>query len=1507
MIFEVTSSSVQLNERRGILQQAIGMCPKVDLIFPGNKRLDSLLDGGSMVTLVTDSYYNKYLKNDVKIKEHMNAHELFQLSTANSSSMECLKYFECDIDFLGLKVPRVGILVTKDPYKYIEKCKIPKHRSPGVIGFNLVKLAYEEVIRTESIEIFENFDKPDKMNPLLFAQLSIYFWSKVRGVHNDSEQPVSTSEIDCEEINEENLEEFDDEIKIVDQVTIGSNHKPICIPANSSKIIYGKNKKGKKGRKRGNMMLQKSRYSNMPAGLELNECLIGIKTKRIPVILINTNSYNVWIRKVYLAADMCEVDVQEWENEITLDMVESNKVTVNIRRVVPEHLKEQVEKQYKEEVRQARGDVELDEVEENCNISSTEEQNSNDEEQSSDHNCESSNNDQKTSKSESEEIPSFKERPDVESNDFDFKKCIEDLPFKMNIGEVDLSLEQQKRLINMIYDHEKVFSLHDGDLGYCDVIKHTIPTTTDKPVYLAHRSIPPQLQTEVRKCLDTWIKQGIIRPSRSPYASQVVLVRKKTGDLRLCVDFRKINSITIRDAFPLPRIDEALQSVRQSQWFSSIDLAQGYLQLAMEPEDIGKTAFRAGSSGLYEFTRMPFGLSNAGSSFCRLMEMCLGDQQFVTLLLYIDDICIFAPDEDTMLDRMELVFKRLAEFNLKVKPKKCFWFQKKVLFLGYQLSSEGISANPEKVEKVANWPVPVDIRELQSFIGLASYYRRFIKKFSEWSKCLHELIGPEGSVKKSKRKKVTPESFVWKEEHQEAFDNLKEALTTSPVLAYPDFSKPFILETDASFKGLGAVLSQKDEKGRMRVIAYASRGLRGSEKNMNNYSSAKLELLGLKWAVTQKLRNYLLGSKFTVYTDNNPLAHIKDSGLGAAQIRWLSDLALFDFDIIYRTGKSNLAADALSRRPGNEIEDEDSDDDDDEQMIASIEVQAIIQEFIEGTVIPHHLDELISEICPCVLCVTSEIAVEENLPNGKGMTTLPSISPKKMKTQQKNDSEIGTIYRHISGERKLAKRDVSKIRAKNARKYFYQCDNLELRNGVLHRITNDGIEEYHQLVLPLEYRHKVLKMLHDDMGHQGEERTIQLVRERFYWTGMANDIVRYVNHCKRCNTAKGHYQGVNTQQGSLEAERPLELLCMDFTVIDQSKTGKENVLVLTDVFTKFSQAYVTPNQKAITVAKILVDKWFPTYGVPTRVHSDQGKSFDNNVIDSICHMYGIKRSMTTPYNPRGNSQCERFNRTLHNLLKTLAKEEKGNWPKYLPSLIFAYNATPHSSTGLQPYQLMFGRKAQTPCDSWLGLSKYEEDKPISKFAWVQEQKEYLLSANKRAQRGIKLDKERSKKRTGGKELSIPKGNLVLIRDHPPGRNKIQDNYKSAPYVVVGLRKDQNVYDVQTPGKKGKIKTYNRRQLYDLKINEDNYEKNEEAEVIVDVPHLIPKATKEKSPKNTRSDKKGYNLRSNPKKKVLFYAIENVIGEEDAEINQKENYYEKVMSMDVPCYHQFHVV
>ena len=328
---------------------------------------------------------------------------------------------------------------------------------------------------------------------------------------------------------------------------------------------------------------------------------------------------------------------------------------------------------------------------------------------------------------------------------------------------------------------------------------------------------------------------------------------------------------------------------------------------------------------------------------------------------------------------------------------------------------------------------------------------------------------------------------------------------------------------------------------------------------------------------------------------------------------------------------------------------------------------------------------------------------------------------------------------------------------------------------------------------------------------------MDLLLDKVYWPTMFIDADHWLAQCERCLVSKGDYNEPKTVQGSLVANQPLELLCIDFTKADIAKGGKENILVLTDAFSKYSQAFVTNNQKSLTVAKILVEKWFSVFGIPARIHSDQGRSFDNEIISNLCKMYGIRQSTTTPYNPHSNSQCKKFNRTLFNLMRSLDQEQKPNWPTYLSSLVFVYNATPHSTTGYQPYELMFGHKAPTPCNNWLGLSNYTPASFKSKTAWLNEQLNAMLFANKQALKGIHKSTKCNKDCTSGKDITIPVGNHVLLHDHPEGHNKIQDRYKSEVYVVVGHHQKPNVYYIQllNSSKPGQPKVVNWHQLYDL--------------------------------------------------------------------------------------------
>ena len=376
------------------------------------------------------------------------------------------------------------------------------------------------------------------------------------------------------------------------------------------------------------------------------------------------------------------------------------------------------------------------------------------------------------------------------------------------------------------------------------------------------------------------------------------------------------------------------------------------------------------------------------------------------------------------------------------------------------------------------------------------------------------------------------------------------------------------------------------------------------------------------------------------------------------------------------------------------------------------------------------------------------------------------------------------------------------------RKYLLQFDRLTLKKGVLHQLYIHNDVEFHQMVLPIKYQVQVLRLLHDGQGHQGIERTIALCWEQFYWNTMFQDVTKYVKECPRCQIKKGDYTEPNTILGVIIANNPMDLVCIDFTKVAPSKDGKENILVLPETFTKFSQIFVTPNQKVITIAKILVDKWFYTYGIPACIHSDKGHSFDNEIVSHLYAMYRVEQSTTMPYNLHGNALMDRLNHTLIGLLKSLPKEQKSNWLLHLPSLVFAYNAMPHDTTGYQPYELMFGHKAPTMCNLWLGPANYNDNFSQSKCTWVNQQHKLILAANRWALKRMKMSAEKSVSLAGGKVLSIPIGNLVLLHDHPEGWNKIQDNYKNELFVMESQHQDPNVYTIRPLNGKGPMHKVN---------------------------------------------------------------------------------------------------
>ena len=391
------------------------------------------------------------------------------------------------------------------------------------------------------------------------------------------------------------------------------------------------------------------------------------------------------------------------------------------------------------------------------------------------------------------------------------------------------------------------------------------------------------------------------------------------------------------------------------------------------------------------------------------------------------------------------------------------------------LSKDGILPNPKKISKVKDWPIPTTAKEAHSFLSLASYYRRFIPQFAEWANPLHDLNCPIMMKKKHAHVKLPPLApnlppFKWTIEHQESFNKLKEVLTSAPVLAYPNYDKSFILETDASLKGLGAVLSQEDAKSNYHISSFTSHTLKPYESPMRNYISAKLELWVLKWAVCEKFKDYLIGSKFTVLTDNNPLTYVHTSCLGAAQICWLSDLTLFDFEIKYMAGKSNQAADASSQRPVNPKSSSKSLHDDEEWETVSYEmVCQVLDHHLDSNKLPYNVKlEVQNNITDVDMANKSLGFSTSNLIDIQlcEVKLFNTIMPSQMTEYQKRDTQLSHVYEHVSSNSKPKLSEIHCVRSKPICRLLLQFNQLSLIWGVLHHRTFQDDDEAQQLVLP---------------------------------------------------------------------------------------------------------------------------------------------------------------------------------------------------------------------------------------------------------------------------------------------------------------------------------------------------------------------------------------------------------------------------------------------------------
>ena len=917
-----------------------------------------------------------------------------------------------------------------------------------------------------------------------------------------------------------------------------------------------------------------------------------------------------------------------------------------------------------------------------------------------------------------------------------------------------LTTEQTKTLQSQLQNWERIFAKDDMDLGHTDSVKHNIKLTDSNPFKQRFRRIPPGMFTELKQHLQQMLDCGVIRESHSPWASNIVPVRKKDGKLRFCIDYRQLNQRTIRDAYAIPRLEDTLDCLHGKCWFSTLDLKAGYWQVEMEEDAKACTAFTVGPLGLFECNRLPFGLTNSPATFQRLMEQVLEGLNMDICIVYLDDIVIFSESYEDHLKHLEAVFERISRHGLKLNPSKCKFYQRKVNYLGHVISEEGLQVDTEKTDALRTWPAPKSVDELRTFLGFTGYFRKFVKDYSKIAKPLNDFLAGNGNLSNRRKQKTNNKSkWKWDTEQQSAFVLLIDKLTAPPILAFPDFTKTFSLHIDASFKGLGAVLYQEQDN-KERVIAYASRGLKNSERN---YPAHKLEFLALKWAITDRFKDLLYGNKFEVIMDTNPLTYVLSSAkLDATGHRWLSALATFDFSIKYRPGKNNNDADGLSRIP----------------------YSTVSPEMIHAIGRSHQEDVNLVEVTAMNISLVDQIAQEGE--------SIDRFSHQRWRDSQKKEADIHQVMQALSGTTQVGPTD-----DKTLNPLWKEKKRLFIRRGVLYRKREENGQEMFQLVLPSSCKKPVLTGLHDDVGHPGVERTLSLIRQRFYWPNMTKDVNVYVSRCTRCILRKSSED--KAPLVSITTTQPLELVCMDYLTIEPSKGGIENVLVITDHFTRYAQAYPTKNQTAKTTAKVLFDNFITHYGFPHRLHSDQGRNFESDVIQQLCQLANIDKSRTTPYHPMGNGMCERFNRSLLSMLGTLSSEQKKDWKTYIGPLVNAYNSIKHESTGYAPFFLMFGRQPRLPIDVLMSLpDETTNETTYSDFiSSLRDKLQFAYQlASKRA--GEARQKQKSFFDRGIRQVQLNTGDRVLVRKTAfKGKHKLANKWDREPYVIT----DQPNHDI----------------------------------------------------------------------------------------------------------------
>ena len=819
----------------------------------------------------------------------------------------------------------------------------------------------------------------------------------------------------------------------------------------------------------------------------------------------------------------------------------------------------------------------------------------------------------------------------------------------------DLDDNQKRQAQAVLEKFEHMW--HPDYNGKCNITEHRIDIEPGaRPQYSQPYRAGPQARQVIQDTIDDMLEKDIIEPSKSAWAAPVVLAPKANGTLRFCVDFRRLNAVTIKDRYPLPRMEDCLDSLTTARYFSTLDCTWGFWQIPLAAKDRHKAAFTT-HAGTFQYKRMPFGLCNAPATFQRTLDILLSGLKWSTCLVYVDDVIIFSDDFQSHLAHVHQVLNIIREAGLALNIAKCNFFRNSVDYLGHVVLPGRLKVARRNTAAISKATFPHTQTELRSFLGMCNVYRRFVPRFSAVAEPLNRLLV------KGQPTKLPPPT----EEMKNAFDLLKRALTNPPVLQLPDVTKRLSLETDASSYQIGCSLMQAGNDDVRYPIGFWSRTLTPAERN---YSATEREALAIVWSVGL-LYPYVWGRHFTIFTDHQALQWIFNLEDPTGRLsRWRMRLQELDFTVKYKKGKENVVADCISRLPtfGYSTVDVDTE----------LPVFAINA---ENELATHHCDKVDT---------STWIANDWELDDPRESTKPDSfiwqdpweifalrepkvdlITTEELISEQRNDPEVNKILK--------AKADGSPT----YQNFFINSTGLLIRKS-----PRDGAE---QIFIPKNLRARALYLSHytRTAGHPGVSRQYYTMRQSMYWPSMMLDIQKQSRNCCDCGRERVKLRKHQAPLKLFPASSPLEYVAIDILgPLPKAKSGDRFILVITDRFSKFTRAVPMKTISALNVCKIFLDHWVFAYGAPTHVLSDNGSQFASKLFQFVCSSLGVRNVFTTTYHPQTNGQAERFNRTLLHGLRVFAGEHPETWPEFVGTFAYAYNTQVHSSTKIAPFQLV---------------------------------------------------------------------------------------------------------------------------------------------------------------------------------------------------------------------------